>query len=155
MTRTLRTWAVALFLTGILGGSFMAVVSPQSVYAGECADRLLTFPAWYRGVSETKGSGTNATCEIKSPSTLNTPGQEDGLTKFIWAIVLNGIEIAMQAVGYLAVGFIIYGGFKYITGAGDSGKIVTGRKLILNAVIGLVVSLLAVVIVNIVLGSFV
>jgi hypothetical protein len=124
-------------------------MSPSNTYAAVCTDRVLTFPTWYRGLSESKGSGADATCEIKTPGSGST-----ALSDFIWKIALNGIEIAMQVVGYLAVGFIIYGGFKYITGAGDSGKIVTGRKLILNAVIGLVISLFAVAIVNIVLGSF-
>jgi hypothetical protein len=151
MMRTLRNWASALVFAAVLGGSFMAVVSPSPTsYATACTDRVLTFPTWYYGLGETKGSGADATCEIKSPGTGKT-----ALSDFIWTIVLNGIEIAMQVVGYLAVGFIIYGGFKYITGAGDSGKIVTGRKLIINAVIGLVISLLAVVIVNIVLRNFV
>lgn len=157
MTRTLRVWAVALLFAGVVGGSFMALVLPNATYAAECpknTDRVLGFPYWYRGINKTSGSGGDATCEIKSPSELNTPGESDGLSKFIWTIALNGIEIAMVAVGYIAVGFIIYGGFKYITGAGASDKIVTGRKLILNAVIGLVISLLAVVIVNIVLRGF-
>lgn len=156
MIKTLRTWAVALVFAVITGGSFMAVATPAGVSATDpapgsnpkCPNNVLSFPTWYRGLQD------DTTCEIKSPSDLKKVPEPERLSRFIWTIVLNGIEIAMQVVAYLAVGFIIYGGFKYITGAGASDKIVTGRKLILNAVIGLVISLFAVAIVNIVLRSF-
>lgn len=149
MIKKMRLWLAAMSIATIAGGSFMALASPQTTYAVGCTDRVLTFPTWYRGLSETKGSGTDATCEIKSPSTA-----PDGLSNFIWRIVLNVLEIALQLVGYLAVGFIIYGGFKYITGAGSPDKITAGRKIILNAVIGFVISIFSVAIVNIVAGGF-
>jgi len=152
MIRTVRVWAVALLLASVVGGGFMAIVSPATSYAAECpkgSDRVLGFPYWYRGLAQTKGAGDKATCEIKSPGSGNT-----AISDFVWKIALNIIEIAMVAVGYIAAGFIIYGGFKYITGAGAPDKITAGRKLILNAIIGLTISLLAVVIVNIVLRGF-
>ena len=153
MIKTVRTWVLALLFATTVGGSFMTVMTPSTSQAAKCTNRVLTFPTWYRGLGETKGSGAKATCEIKSPADLTNVPKDERLSRYIWTIVLNVIEIAMLLVGYLAVGFIIYGGFIYITGAGASDKIVTGRKLILNAVIGLVISLFAVAIVNIVLGS--
>jgi len=156
MTKTMRVWAAGLVFAILIGGSVITIAAPQTSYAAACKDNVLTFPTWYRGLSKTTGTDDPATkdvdestCEIESPGTGT-----DGLSTFIWTIVLNVIEIAMQVVGYLAAGFIIYGGFKYITGAGSPDKITAGRKLILNAVIGLVISLLAVVIVNIVLRGF-
>jgi hypothetical protein len=152
MIKALRIWGATIVFAALVGGSFMAVAAPSTSYAAECPAkdaRVLGFPYWYRGLSETKGSGATASCEITSPGSGDT-----AVSDFIWKIALNIVEIAMVAVGYIAVGFIIYGGFKYITGAGASDKIVTGRKLILNAVIGLVISLFAVAIVNIVLRSF-
>lgn len=110
---------------------------------GKCPDNVLTFPTWYRGLQDP------ATCDIESPGSGET-----ALGDFIWKIVLNVIEIALQLVGYLAVGFIIYGGFVYITGAGSPDKITAGRKIILNAVIGLVISIFSIAIVNLVLRGF-
>jgi hypothetical protein len=132
-------------LASVIGGSLLAVALPARVDAStpnpKCPDTVLTFPTWYR-----KLQGPD--CEIKSPSKFNSPGKQDGLSIFVWKIVLNVLEIALQIVGYLAVGFIIYGGFKYITGAGAPDKIVAGRKIILNAVIGLVISIFSIAIVN-------
>jgi hypothetical protein len=150
MIKTTRTWLVALVFAGIVGGSFTTLFTPQTTYAAGCIDKVLTFPTWYaNGLAETKGSGKDTTCEIKSPGS-----GKDALSNFIWKIGLNILEIALQLVGYIAVGFLIYGGFKYITGAGAPDKITAGRKIILNAVIGLVISLFSVAIVNLVNRGF-
>jgi hypothetical protein len=151
MIKMIRNWIAIFMVVGIISGASAMVLAPSSVYAADdaakeenprCPSRVIGFPTWYRGL-------TDADCNIKAPE-----AGSDTLGPFIWKIALNGIEIAMIAVGYIAVGYIIYGGFKYITAAGEPKEIVTGRKLILNAVIGLVISLLAVAIVNIVLGGF-
>lgn len=139
MIKTLRAWIIAFVFVGLAGGSFMSLTAPTTTYAAGCTSRVLTFPTWYNGLGENKDGG----CEIKQPGS-----GPKGLSNFIWAIALNVIEIALQLVGYLSVGFIIYGGFKYITGMGASDKIVAARKIIQNAVIGLVISLFSVAIVN-------
>lgn len=124
------------------GGDSTPPPSSGSTEPGTCPDRVLTFPTWYRGLQ-------NADCNIESPGS-----GESAVSDFIWTIVLNVIEIALQLVGYLAVGFIIYGGFKYITGAGSPDKITAGRKIILNAVIGLIISIFSIAIVNLVVRGF-
>ena len=147
----MRLWLAAMLVANMLGGSFMALAAPSSVNAAEnpkCPDTVLTFPTWYRGLQKSN-------CEVKSPTAFNSErGKDDGLSNFIWIIVLNVVEIALQLVGYLAVGFIIYGGFKYITGAGSPDKITAGRKIILNAVIGLIISIFSIAIVNLIVRGF-
>lgn len=147
----MRLWFATMLLASMVGGSFMTLAAPSSVSAAEnprCPDTVLTFPTWYRGLQKSN-------CEIKSPDSFESePGKNDGPSNYIWLIVLNVVEIALQLVGYLAVGFIIYGGFKYITGAGAPDKITAGRKIILNAVIGLVISLFSIAIVNLVVRGF-
>lgn len=149
MIKTMRVWIVAMAFASLVGGSFMTIATSQTSYAAACVGRVIGFPTWYRGLGETKTIDGEKTCEIKKPGS----GQ-NGLSNFIWKIVLNVLEIALLLVGYLAVGFIIYGGFKYITGAGSSDKITAGRKIILNAVIGLVISIFSVAIVNLVVRGF-
>lgn len=105
-------------------------------------ERLLTFPAWYKGIVD------SSSCAVKDPTSVG------GLPAFISKIGLNVVEFMLQLVGYLAVGFIIYGGFRYLTGAGDPGDIASAKKTILNAVIGLVISIFSIGIVNIVAGIF-
>jgi len=78
----------------------------------------------------------------------------NGLSNFIWRIVLNVTEIGLQMVGYISVGFILYGGFQFLTSQGSSEGSVKARKTILNAVIGLVISIASIAIVNLILGVF-
>lgn len=107
-----------------------------SANGDECEKRILGIPPWYRGL-------TNADCSIKSPESGTV-----GLSNFIWHIVLNVIEAAMTLIGYLSVIFIIYGGVLYITSAGDSKGVEKAKSSIANAVIGLVISIVAVAIVE-------
>ena len=109
-------------------------VTTTGTVSDTCNDGFLGFPAWYRGL-------TNSDCEII------TPDGNDGrinLTAFIWRVVLNVIEMAMVAVAYVTVAFIIYGGFQFFTSQGAPEAAAKARTTILNAVIGLVISLVAV-----------
>lgn len=56
-------------------------------------------------------------------------------------IALNLIDIAFYVIGILSIGFIIWGGFQYLTSGGDSTKATNGRKTITNAIIGVVVAI--------------
>ncbi len=136
--RTQQTIYLLLFgaLASLLG-SFM--YTPAS-YAACGDERLLTLPAWYRGLVE---PGSGGTCEIKDPSS--------NLSQFFSTLAVNIVEILLHIVAYVAVAFIIIGGFKYITSAGSPDANEKGRKTILNAVIGLVISIASIGIVNLIL----
>jgi hypothetical protein len=137
--RKIRNWIAALLFVTSIGGATLTLATPQTTFAA-CNDRLLTFPAWFKGL-------TNGDCNIKSPEEVG------GLSTFIWTIALNVIELALQLVGYLAVGFIIRGGFKYMTAIGEAGEIEKAKTIIKNAVIGLIISIFSVAIVNFVAGA--
>lgn len=115
--------------------------------SGSCSKdtRFLLFPAWYNGLVQADGED----CNIVSPNSEEI----GGIDKFIWRIALNIVEILLVAAGYLAVGFIIYGGYKYMISAGSPDGMVSARKTIMNACIGLVISIAAVAIVNTVSGG--
>jgi hypothetical protein len=132
---------VGLVVASVIMLMGLVVITPQNAYAAtNCADaHFLTFPAWYRGLTETD-------CSIKSPDKVG------GLSAFIIIIAMNFLEMLFQAVAYISVGYIIWGGFKYITTYGEPNEIVVARQRILNAIIGLVIAMLAVGIVNF-LGS--
>lgn len=140
---------VFTYLIAILALSAPLSVLPaspvQAQAAGRgCSQHLLTFPAWYRGLVNNK-------CDITYPgSGKNAPSLSD----FIWKIALNVIEIMLQLVGYLAVGFIIVGGFRYLTSTGSPDGMAAAQKTILNAIIGLVISLFSVAVVNVIAGAF-
>ncbi len=121
------------------------VASAGSSDSGGCSGGFLTFPAWYRGL--TKGG-----CNLKSPTDLGGDPKTQ-LNRYIFKIAFNILEIAFQVVAYITVGYIIYGGFKYLTSASDPGKIAGGRKTIQNALIGLILSFVAIAIVNLITNS--
>ncbi len=68
---------------------------------------------------------------------------------------LDPTQIAMRIVNFLlllagiiAVVYLVYGGLLYITAGGDAEKATKGRTALINAVIGIVIILLALVIVT-------
>src|SRR5690606_20449869 len=107
------------------------------------SDSFLGFPAWYKGLTEVNGEN----CDIKSPS------EAGGATKFVWIIALNIVEMILRASGYAAVAFIIYGGYKYMISVGSPDGMVAARKTMMNAAIGLALSIAAVAIVNTISGA--
>lgn len=147
MKRILLYLALVLGSAGIV--STASPLVPSAAAAGNCSDsRFLTFPAWYRGLAD----GTVPDCTIKSPSDFNSSDTGKGLTSYIMIIVLNVLEIMLQLVVYICAGFIIWGGFMYLTSAGSSDGISSGKKMIQNALIGLVISLFAVIAVSFIVG---
>ncbi len=71
---------------------------------------------------------------------------EEQLKTEIWKIVANiATDISIIAT-YLAIGFVIYGGYKYMFAGGDVGKVATGKKTLNQAFIGLAITMSASVI---------
>lgn len=146
----------ALLVAGLSGGAVFATIPTSTVSAVGCDTTFLTLPAWYRGVSETKGNK----CEIKSPPRVegNTTEQKNlqtaELQKYIWKIVLNVIEIIFQLIGYAAVAFMIYGGFLYMISDGSPEKRAQGTKTLINAAVGIMIAIGAVAAQRLLWGLF-
>lgn len=148
MINRMKHLIIGLFIIGF-GFGASGLIAPATASADHedghsCNSGFLTFPAWYDGLLDA------STCKIAQPNSGDTG---DGLSKFIFTIILNIIEIALQLVAYAAVGYIIYGGFKYLTSAGSADRITAGRKVIMNALIGLVLSFMSIAIVNLVTAN--
>jgi len=84
-----------------------------------------------------------------SPDNCEDAGAEDAFN----SLVITVINIFSAIVGIIAVIIIIYAGFRYITSAGDSGKISAAQQSIIYAIVGLVVVALAQIIVRFVLSQ--
>ena len=54
----------------------------------------------------------------------------------------------LVAVGYLALGFVVYGGYLYIMSQGDPGKLAKGKKTLTSAIIGTIIAMVASIAVN-------
>jgi hypothetical protein len=137
---------VLIVMTVSLGAS---ILSPLRVNAA-CGDPFLTFRPWYHGLISDM-----TTCKLMTPG---VEGEGDiELTAFVWTVILNILSILFNLVGYLALGFIIYGGYLYVLSRGDQTRIARGKNTVVRAVIGLIIcilaSLIANTIVNIITGA--
>lgn len=84
------------------------------------------------------GTGTFET--IKSPINIDSIG----------GLIVRVINYLIALVGAVAVLMIIVGGFRMVTAAGSESGVAAGKKAITWAIIGLLISLLAFTIVNLV-----
>lgn len=134
----LASFAIVISVFGISNNAYAAACTGNETFFG--------LPAWYRGLVESGDGG----CKIKD---INPNG---GLKpeQFVWTVVANLIDAAFRIVGVGAIGFIIYAGFQYMLATGDPGKIASAKKSLINAIIGLVIAVLASAIVNLILGIF-
>jgi len=127
---------LSMMLAITMLGSGAAFAAP----AAACTDTMFAIPAWYRGLQD-------GNCNIKAPDNTDT-----GARNFALKIGLNIIQALMVIVAYVTIFFIIKGGFDYMTSAGSSDGMANARRTITNAVIGLVIAILAASIVNAVAG---
>lgn len=69
-------------------------------------------------------------------------------------VVATVITIAFVLAVVIALGFLVYGGIKWITSGGDKTAVEAARNTIVAAIVGLVIVFLSYFILNIVLGLF-
>lgn len=103
--------------------------------SNNCEHSILGLRPWYAGLDMEDG------CTIASPS-------ENELPAFVWKIVLNVLTDAFMVAGYVAVGFVVFGGYKYLMSGGEPSKVAQGKQTITNAIVGLIIAMLATLITN-------
>lgn len=99
-------------------------------------------PTWYKYL---EGETVNGKC---SP-VIDLKDHPEQIARILMAI----FEILLRLGGMVAFAFIIYGGFQYLTAQGEPDKAKSARTTIINAIVGLVLTLMATVIVNLVAGT--
>ena len=77
-----------------------------------------------------------------------TISDQESLKTGIWTIVANIATDITIIAAYLVIGYVIYGGYLYISSSGDPSKVANGKKTLPQAFIGLAIVLLANVILN-------
>jgi len=83
-----------------------------------------------QSTNQTAG-GTNTTVSLTNP--LGTPGPD------IPTLIGKIINAALGIVGSIALVMFIYGGFTWMTAAGNAEQVAKGKNIIVWAAIGLVV----------------
>lgn len=69
------------------------------------------------------------------------------------SLALTIVNFFLTFLGLIAVVMIIYGGFLYVTAAGNGEKVESAKKIIMYSVIGIIIILLSFAIVNTILGA--
>jgi len=70
-------------------------------------------------------------------------------------IVGNVIRVAITLVGVVLLGLLIYAGFLWMTAGGSEEKVKKARGMIFNAIVGLVIIVLAYAITDFILGRLI
>lgn len=95
----------------------------------------------------------NLPAEMKATMGCNeTPEQANQQFKDTAIGIINAV---LGVIALVAVVFVIYGGFLYLTSAGDPSKVKKGKDSIMYALIGLVVVGLAFALVNFVISDII
>lgn len=68
-------------------------------------------------------------------------------------LIANIIKYALTLTAVIAVGYIVYGGFLYISAGGDSKQIEAGKTAVIGAVVGIIIIGLAYAIVEFVINA--
>lgn len=97
--------------------------------------------AWFFFATPALAQGTPG-IDVGFESTLALPATD------IRLIVANVINVALSFLGIIAVILVLYGGFLWMTSAGNEDKLKTAKKILINAAIGLLIILTAYAIVQ-------
>ena len=130
----------------------LAELSEDTDY--DCERHFLGLKAWYDGLLKSK-TPVNGECQIMSPEQYASKKHVDeqtGMRMYVWTIVMNVISMIFGIAGYLAIGFVMWGGFQYILAQGDVNKTIRARKTVVNSIIGLALVMTASIISGMVAG---
>ena len=130
--------SILVLVTMFTFGAPMLV--PVAVYASCQANN---------GIQQGLGAGIDQTTGVSgSCSDASTTGAGS-----LEAVAKKVVNIFSIIVGIVAVIFVIYGGFRYITSGGDSGSVGNAKNTLIYALVGLVIVALAQLIVHYVLST--
>ena len=108
-------------------------LTPLPVGAQSCeldSDSFLGIPAWYKYLETTNDDSGRCSPQV------------DGLDSLL-PIGLAVLEALIRLAGLVAVIMIFFAGFKFITSQGNPDAAAAARKTAINALIGLVIVVLA------------
>lgn len=136
-------FAFALFLQ-------VFFAQPQTAYAAtstvssfaatqpaECQNSFFGIPRWYQYLDATLEFGR---CTVDF-SLKNADGSFNGTNIVLVALAITDMLLRIAAL--VSVAFVIIGGFKMLTSQGDPEGVKGGRNTAINALVGLVITIIA------------
>lgn len=118
-----------LLLLGLLLALSFFVPSPiaYAKTAAECnTQSFFGIPTWYEYLS------FDDSCSV-----------DTDVANAIILIIFAATDILLYLGGFIAAFYILYGGFQFIMAQGSPDKITSARQTLLNAVIGLIIVMVA------------
>ena len=97
-------------------------------------------------------------CKINPSKCLNaviTPTNSGFADKNIYELSTTIINAALSFIGIIALAYIIYGGYLWMTAGGNEEKVEKSKEILIAASIGMAIVLAALAIVNFVVKIFV
>jgi hypothetical protein len=141
----------SLFATLVLAGLSNVNVSAQT----RCANGTIVGPGiacpTTAGISGGNSDLTpNNLCGTSCPliGTAASTGGKLANRQSVSDFILNIARFLIYIASAISVLFIVWGGYQYISDGGDAKRAETGKKILINALIGLAVCILAVTIVT-------
>ena len=134
--------SLAVVFAVMLGVNSLAVENVGAAAIKGTADACVNESAffglkpWYSGLTVTESDGR---CGI---------GEPDDIPLFVWTIVLNILVDISVLVGYVAIVMFAWGGYLYMFSRGMPERAEKGKKTLIAAAVGLLISILASVIMN-------
>jgi len=148
--------AVAVSIGALYIHTAYAAQSQADCDAEKSQKFLGVLPKWYEYLPTAPDALGHCTVNIKSscvdqnntPVDCSAKGAKGDPTAIsvqpYWLIGLAAIDILARLAGFVAVIFVIYGGIRYITSSGEPENTKAARETIINALIGLIIVLIAV-----------
>lgn len=116
------------------------IIDLLSQFAAGCAQHaFFVLPTWYKYlVMAGKMEVVNGRCAVVTNFAVPD----------LSLVLLAILDIVLRLAGLVAVAYVMYGGFQFITSQGDPEGSKHARQTIFNALIGLLISLFATVLVG-------
>jgi hypothetical protein len=142
-----------IFMAALAAGTLASAIGSVSVLASTMViDDSVPSPVGGGGSGSGSGSGSTAsTCKasdidnlsgcVGDPSQAQVDTGSKGMD--VGTVVGEAISYVMWVVGIVSVVMIIIGGIQYATASGDESKTTKARKIIIGAIVGLSLAVLA------------
>src|SRR5258708_1624436 len=107
------------------------IVPFMHLFAASCSNTFFGIPPWYKYLAS--AGKLDGKCQIV---TLNIPGD-------LTLVALGFLDILLRVAGIAAVFYVVWGGVQYVTSQGDPGRTKAAQGTIINALIGLAVTVVS------------
>lgn len=137
-----RVFAV-LFIVPLLISFTTVFVAPRvqaATVSETCGGDFFGLPKWYKYLP----ASAEDACNPSFPETTDAQGNKTtDVVKGVGLVIMAIFEMLVRIAGIIAVVFVIWGGFQFITSTGEPDKAAKARTTVLNALIGLVIAIVA------------